>query len=81
MKYKEKTFVLLLITSVVVSLTLVAISNKQQSSELRIDEQISESSQHPEESDLTLPSIYQWLPNTQMKPESLVPKFKMSKNR
>lgn len=31
--------------------------------------------------DLTLPSIYDWLPNTENKSESFVPKWKISRDR
>jgi hypothetical protein len=32
-------------------------------------------------SELTLPSIYQWLPHLQANPEGLIPKIKLSKQR
>ena len=33
------------------------------------------------ETDLSLPSIFHWLPNTKANPQYLIPKIKLSKNR
>ena len=77
MKNKEKKFAVLLLTSLSCMAFFVILNNRHE----QTIQQIDVSERNPREPDLTLPSIYQWLPNTQMKPESLVPKFKISKDR
>jgi hypothetical protein len=73
---KAKHFGLLLLSSIGSLACIVMLNNQQQQ-----QQQQQRIQQFDDSADLTLPSIFQWLPNTEMKPLSLVPKFKISKDR